>query len=250
MRIWISFLILLAVFAGGAWATCLFDHETFSDLLVNGDESGAKSVAATVASRADCGCDKPDAPCLRLGPEGSDVVSLADLLTGIKQVGRWRKSLGQTCGRMPQTNDKEREEKLGCFNRNVEQFQNISKVHPMFFKITEKIGASQAKNLRDFFNRRKNAVMKAEQDSPAYRNTLRAQKIASELCELIKQQRILIERKSNQDRQMTYYDSLNKKLPLRTEYRIKENKENVTRLKTEFESVYGQSFFVLEWCQD
>jgi hypothetical protein len=240
----------LSFVTSGAWAACTFDLDAFTTALVRGDETRAKTIIATAAARSDCGCETPDTPCLRLGPEGSDALTVKQATGLTKSMLRYKKMLASTCGSMPEANQSQRTAKLSCLEGKSEEAAKYSAPEVSFLteKIAKAIGGEQAGTVLKELSKIRIKQMEAAADSPARRKAIRIEQIAEKTCEKLTERGVLSERVSNIARQRQTRSSLHDQRLKQVEYMLKGVREDIVRLKQEFEAVSGRSFYSLEWC--
>ena len=247
-----GFLLALALVltAGGAGAACLLDINRLTLWVLEGRFEQARQWVRAEAGAGACGCDTDDSPCLRLGPEGADQLSLGQMDKGLNQLAMWDKTVRESCGTLPETDDPQRTAKLECYEKASSTFRehHVGPSQQLFAELATKLATGQTEPIRSYFQRKKEAEEKAKQDALTYRKAVRARQVAQELCPLLKEHRILLKRKTNVGRHPNSTDHLERGKEPKIEYQIKKIEQDIERLKMEFEAVAEKSFFSYEWC--
>jgi len=246
-----AFAVILVLTCAHSWASCPIDVEKLTKLVVEGDFEKASAYVTKAGAPGECGCDTLDSPCLRFGKMGSDTLSKKEFFFGLKALRQWESSMVAACGELPEKSDDEKKAKQGCFDDRLKQFSdnqiNLSK----FFSedLATGIRNKHTASISAYFDKKREATIKVQEDSITHRNSLRAKKITEELCELSKKRRTLAARQKNVARHPNELSGFEQKKKIRIEYDLKKVEADIDRLKSEFKVVAGQPFYLFEWCE-
>lgn len=241
---------ILVVAAGSVLASCPFDVERFTTLVHQGKDAEAVTLASTAGADSSCGCDAPDTPCLRLGPAGSDVISVDRIRQGLVLLRQWEAALQARCGVLPDKTDAQRTEKLGCYEQGAAGAKTDAQLVPsaLFVDLAASLANLHAAALRNEILQKQQNPNAIEDDGLPDRKRLRAAKIARELCTLRTKRRVLSARSKNVVRHPQTTSHMERGKAPKIEYNLKRVDQDIQRLEMEFEAVTGRSFLPAAWC--
>ena len=253
MRRLLLAILLLAASAVTALADdqCPLDTTRLSGHIAVGEFAQARKLIEVEALRPDCHCDARTTHCFRLGPEGSETLSVEEAIKALNQLEQLDHRLYNFCGKMAETNDEQRNDKLACFAAQGAEFKKThSAVMPKsFLPFVDQVVAYRNQRIRKYFEAREESAIRAQEESPDNRRKVRSNRIARKICELLDKRNLYAERLKNskrhnklaKDREFFKEEFLNQE--------IDRLNEQIEQLKMEYEANANSSFFTTEWCE-